>query len=70
MDDNETAVKNKVTNAVQEEKFSVQDLKNNCEALGYKREIVAGAFLDCKEIEMTKTQFKETIIQFMKKKVE
>ena len=53
----------------QEETYDVQDLIDNCKALGYRREVVAGALLGCKKIEMTKTEFETTIKNFLGKKV-
>ena len=54
---------------IQEETYDVQDLIDNCKALGYRREVVAGALLGCKKIEMTKTEFEATIKIFLGKKV-
>ena len=58
------------TNAnVTEEIYKTQYLIDNCKALGYKKEIVAGAFLNCEKTEMTKTEFEATIKNFLGKKV-
>lgn len=55
---------------VQEGNYKVKDLIDNCEALGYKKEVVAGAFYNCEKTEMTKSDFKQTIESFLGKKVE
>jgi hypothetical protein len=52
-----------------EETYKTQYLIDNCKALGYKKEIVAGAFLNCEKTEMTKTEFEATIKNFLGKKV-
>jgi hypothetical protein len=63
-----------VNNAAQEETtveetYKTQYLIDNCKVLGYKKEIVAGAFLNCEKTEMTKTEFEATIKNFLGKKV-
>jgi len=40
-----------------EMKYSLQDLINNAKALGYKKEVVAGAFFNATVSEMTKTHY-------------
>ncbi|GAA0076193.1 hypothetical protein UT300005_05710 [Clostridium sp. CTA-5] len=55
---------------VQEEVYPTQDLIDNCEALGYRIEVVAGAFYNCEKTEMKKSEFKEIIKDFLGKKVE
>lgn len=55
----------------QEEKYHLKDLIENCEALtGYKKEVAVGALSNCTQIEMTKTEFKNTIKNFLNRKVE
>ena len=52
-----------------EVKYLLNDLIDNCKALGYKKEIVAGAFFNCNKTEMTKNEFQETIKNFLGKRV-
>lgn len=52
-----------------EEKYPIKDLIDNCKALGYTREVVAGALFNCKENELTKSEFKVIIDDFKKGKV-
>ena len=54
---------------IEEEKYLFEDLINSCEALGYKKEVVMGAFFNVKITEMTKTDFINTIQIFLRKKV-
>lgn len=54
---------------VQEETYDLQDLIDNCKALGYRREVVAGALFGSEKTEMTKTEFETTIKNFLGKKV-
>ena len=60
---------NTVAETVQEEVYQLKYLIENCKALGYKKEIVAGAFLNYEKTEMTKTEFEATIKKFLGKKV-
>lgn len=53
----------------QEELYNVQYLIDNCKALGYKKEVVSGALLNCEKTQMTKSEFEETIKKFLGKKV-
>ena len=63
-------VKNEVVKTVEEEKYPLKDLIENCEALtGYKREIAVGALFDCVETEITTTEFKNIIKKFLNRKV-
>lgn len=71
---NETAKDDKEENSLansteQEELYNIQYLIDNCKALGYKREVVAGALLNCEKTQMSKTEFKETVDNFLGKKV-
>lgn len=52
-----------------DEKYPIEDFKINCEALGYSKEVVAGALFDCKENEITKTEFKKRVTNFLERKV-
>jgi hypothetical protein len=52
-----------------EAKYPLNDLIDSCKALGYKKEIVAGAFFNYKNTEMTRKEFQETIKNFLRKKV-
>lgn len=53
----------------QEELYNVQYLIDNCKALGYKKEVVSGALLNCEKTQMTKAEFEETIKNFLEKRV-
>lgn len=53
----------------QEELYNIQYLIDNCKALGYKREVVSGALLNCGKTQMCKTEFKKTVDNFLGKKV-
>ncbi|WP_010295884.1 hypothetical protein [Clostridium senegalense] len=64
----ETTVEVKTTKV--ETKYSIEDFLNNCEALGYKREVVAGALFNSKEKEFTKSEFQEKVKEFLGKKVQ
>ncbi|AGX44512.1 hypothetical protein [Clostridium saccharobutylicum] len=52
-----------------EEEYLVQDLIENCKALGYRKEVAAGALFNCEKKEMTKTEFKDIIKKFLEKRV-
>lgn len=55
---------------VTEDKYPLQDLINNCEALtGYKKEVAIGALCNCSEIELSKEEFKAKIKSFLNRKV-
>jgi len=64
----EIIVETKVTKT--ETKYSIEDFINNCEALGYRREVVAGALFNSKEKEFTKSEFEKKVKEFLGKKVE
>lgn len=64
----EVIVETKATNV--ETKYPIEDFINNCEALGYRREVVAGALFNSKEKEFTKKEFESKIKEFLGKKVE
>lgn len=64
----ETTVEVKTTKV--ETKYPIQDFINNCEALGYRREVVAGALFNSKEKEFTKSEFQEKVKEFLGKKVQ
>lgn len=53
-----------------EEKFFLEDLKANYKAFNYSKVAVDGAFFNCNKTEMTKTEFKNTVDSFLKRKVE
>lgn len=62
---------NKTTSAKKNEpNYPLDHLIDSCEALGYKREIVAGAFFNTQSTEMTKVEFITTIKNFLGKKAE
>lgn len=54
---------------IQEEIYPIKDLIENCKALGYKKEVVAGALFNCEKTEMSKSEFEKTIQNFLGKKV-
>ncbi|PBH28865.1 hypothetical protein BGV21_04245 [Clostridioides difficile] len=61
---------NKKTNiSKQEEKYSKEDFLKNSEALGYKKEVVAGALFNCKKDELTKVEFEKLIKDFLEREV-
>ncbi|EGT4532809.1 hypothetical protein L0865_003560 [Clostridioides difficile] len=61
---------NKKTNiSKQEEKYSKEDFLKNSEALGYKKEVVAGALFNCKKDELTKVEFDKLIKDFLEREV-
>lgn len=68
MDNKETRIKKQVSSL--EIKYSTEDFKNNAEALGYEREVVAGALFNCKDKEITKKEFEERVKKFLGKKVQ
>lgn len=54
-----------------EDKYPLKDLIENCEALtGYKKEIAVGALFNCVETEISTTEFKNIIKDFINRKVE
>ncbi|HEK5077695.1 TPA: hypothetical protein SOL80_000135 [Clostridioides difficile] len=61
---------NKKTNvSKQEEKYLKNDFLKNSEALGYKKEVVAGALFNCKKEELTKAEFEKAIKEFLEREV-
>ncbi len=61
---------NKKTNiSKQEEKYSKEDFLKNSEALGYKKEVVAGALFNCKKDELTRVEFEKLIKDFLEREV-
>lgn len=52
-----------------EDTHDIQDLIDNCEALGYRKDVVAGALFNCQKKTMTKSEFDKTIKNFLGKKV-
>lgn len=59
----------KQTTTVQEPTYPIQEFINNSKALGYSKEVVAGALFNCKKSELTKTEFEAIIKNFLGKKV-
>jgi len=57
------------TKPTQEDKFSIEDFVSNCEALGYRKEVVAGALFNCKNKELSKIEFKKIVKEFLNKEV-
>ncbi|WP_235660849.1 hypothetical protein [Clostridioides difficile] len=53
----------------QEEKYLKSDFIENSEALGYKKEVVAGALFNCKKEELTKSEFEKAIKEFLEREV-
>ncbi|EGT4600808.1 hypothetical protein DFW26_15290 [Clostridioides difficile] len=60
---------NKKTASKQEEKYLKSDFLKNSEALGYKKEVVAGALFNCKKDELTKVEFEKLIKEFLEREV-
>lgn len=60
---------NKKTVSKQEEKYLKSDFIENSEALGYKKEVVAGALFNCKKEELTKSDFEKLIKEFLEREV-
>lgn len=63
-------IKKEETKPMVEDKFPIEDFINNCEALGYRKEVVAGALFNCKEKELSKMEFETLINNFLKREVE
>lgn len=69
MEEEQKVTPKKVTKVV--EKYPLQDLIENCEALtGYKKEVAVGALFNSQENEMSKDDFKKAITNFLNKEVE
>lgn len=54
---------------IKEETHSIEEFIKNSEALGYSKEVVAGALFNCEKSELTKTEFEARIKNFLGKKV-
>lgn len=54
----------------QETKYTIQEYMENSKALGYSKEVVAGALFNCEKSELTRTEFEAFIDNFLGKKVE
>ncbi|HBE7903688.1 hypothetical protein KGF45_03115 [Clostridioides sp. ZZV14-6154] len=59
----------KINVSKQEEKYLKNDFLKNSEALGYKKEVVAGALFNCKKEELTKSEFEKAIKEFLEREV-
>ncbi|CZR99165.1 hypothetical protein CDFC105_71178 [Clostridioides difficile] len=59
----------KINVSKQEEKHLKSDFIENSEALGYKKEVVAGALFNCKKEELTKSEFEKAIKEFLEREV-
>lgn len=64
----ETIVEEKTTKI--ETKYPIEDFIKNSKALGYRREVVAGALFNLKDKEITKDEFEKRVKEFLGKKVE
>lgn len=53
-----------------EVKYPLKDFIENSKALGYRKEVVAGALFNYSKTELTKTEFEIVIKNFLGKKVE
>jgi len=53
----------------QEDKFPIEDFVSNCEALGYRKEVVAGALFNCTKKELSKIGFEKIVKEFLNKEV-
>lgn len=67
--DTKTIKKELETKPTPEAKYPVEDFVNNCEALGYRKEVVAGALFNCTKKELSKIEFKKIVEDFLKKEV-
>ena len=70
-----TTIKEESTVAKQEVKtqeptYTIQEYMENSKALGYSKEVVAGALFNCEKSELTRTEFEARIKNFLGKKVE
>lgn len=57
------------TKPILEDKFPIEDFVSNCEALGYRKEVVAGALFNCKNKELSKIEFEKIVKEFLNKEV-
>lgn len=57
------------TKSTQEDKFPIEDFASNCEALGYRKEVVAGALFNCTKKELSKIEFEKIVKEFLNKEV-
>ncbi|MEN7749575.1 hypothetical protein ABFP99_03975 [Clostridioides difficile] len=62
-------INKKISVSKQEEKYLKNDFLKNSEALGYKKEVVAGALFNCKKEELTKSEFEKAIKEFLEREV-
>ncbi len=62
-------INKKISVSKQEEKYLKNDFLKNSEALGYKKEVVAGALFNCKKEELTKSEFEKVIKDFLEREV-
>ncbi|MER0283498.1 hypothetical protein ABRY17_06325 [Clostridioides difficile] len=62
-------INKKISVSKQEEKYLKNDFLKNSEALGYKKEVVAGALFNCKKEELTKVEFEKLIKDFLEREV-
>ncbi|HBG1250506.1 TPA: hypothetical protein KPG67_001360 [Clostridioides difficile] len=62
-------INKKISVSKQEEKYLKNDFLKNSEALGYKKEVVAGALFNCKKEELTKSEFEKVIKEFLEREV-
>ncbi|CUU46981.1 hypothetical protein [Clostridium beijerinckii] len=69
-DNKEETIVASQTTVNDEPTYSIQEFIDNSEALGYKKEVVAGALFSCKKSELTKTEFEAMVKEFLGKKVE
>lgn len=67
--DTKTIKKELETKPTPEVKYPVKDFVNNCEALGYRKEVVAGALFNCKNKELSKKEFEKIVKEFLNKEV-
>ncbi|MBS5934927.1 MAG: hypothetical protein KIC94_18850 [Clostridiales bacterium] len=65
----ETISKTKTKSSVVESKFKKEIFLNNAKALGYEKYIVVGAFSSVQKDELTKSEFREIMDNFLGKKV-
>lgn len=55
--------------SVEEITYPINDFIESAEALGYRKEVVAGALFNCEKTELTKEEFQEIVKKFLEKRV-
>jgi hypothetical protein len=55
--------------SIEEITYPINDFIESAEALGYRKEVVAGALFNCEKTELTKEEFQEIVKNFLEKRV-